>query len=153
MLIKVSVCGVCHTEIDEIEGRTPPRVYPVVPGHQVVGIVEKSRCNRLPFAGPAGFHHRYHTVWEPVVRALECLKPGGWLVILAMVRSDGVAGCWEWAFEVAISSAEIRRAGWLGSGALSPSSGDWGHGSQKVICFHIAGEPLSSGRKDFCVCG
>lgn len=40
--IKVSTCGVCHTELDEIEGRTPPPVYPIVPGHQVVGkVVEK----------------------------------------------------------------------------------------------------------------
>ena len=46
LLIKVSTCGVCHTEIDEIEGRTPPPVYPVVPGHQVVGIVEQSLGNR-----------------------------------------------------------------------------------------------------------
>ncbi len=43
LLIKVSACGVCHTEIDEIEGRTPPRHYPVVPGHQVVGTVEQTR--------------------------------------------------------------------------------------------------------------
>jgi propanol-preferring alcohol dehydrogenase len=43
LLIKVSTCGVCHTEIDEIEGRTPPSFYPLVPGHQVVGIVEQSR--------------------------------------------------------------------------------------------------------------
>jgi alcohol dehydrogenase, propanol-preferring len=42
LLIKVSACGVCHTEIDEIEGRTPPSAYPVVPGHQVVGRVEQS---------------------------------------------------------------------------------------------------------------
>jgi alcohol dehydrogenase, propanol-preferring len=42
ILIKVSVCGVCHTEIDEIEGRTPPPVYPIVPGHQVVGLVEEA---------------------------------------------------------------------------------------------------------------
>ena len=41
VLIKVSVCGVCHTELDEIEGRTPPPVLPVVLGHQVVGIVTK----------------------------------------------------------------------------------------------------------------
>lgn len=41
ILIKVSVCGVCHTELDEIEGRTPPETYPVVPGHQVVGTVEE----------------------------------------------------------------------------------------------------------------
>jgi propanol-preferring alcohol dehydrogenase len=39
-LIKVSACGVCHTELDEIEGRTPPRL-PVVLGHQVVGRVEQ----------------------------------------------------------------------------------------------------------------
>jgi len=38
ILIKVAACGVCHTELDEIEGRTPPRL-PVVPGHQVVGTV------------------------------------------------------------------------------------------------------------------
>jgi alcohol dehydrogenase, propanol-preferring len=37
ILIKVSACGVCHTELDEIEGRTPPPLLPVVPGHQVVG--------------------------------------------------------------------------------------------------------------------
>lgn len=41
VLIKVSCCGVCHTELDEIEGRTPPTVFPVVPGHQVIGIVGK----------------------------------------------------------------------------------------------------------------
>ena len=39
ILIKVAVCGVCHTELDEIEGRTPPPRLPVVPGHQVVGRV------------------------------------------------------------------------------------------------------------------
>lgn len=39
ILIKVSACGVCHTELDEIEGRTPPTTFPVVPGHQVVGTV------------------------------------------------------------------------------------------------------------------
>ena len=39
ILIKVSTCGVCHTELDEIEGRTPPPRFPIVLGHQVVGIV------------------------------------------------------------------------------------------------------------------
>ncbi len=37
--ISISTCGVCHTELDEIEGRTPPPVLPVVPGHQVIGRV------------------------------------------------------------------------------------------------------------------
>ncbi|MGD8256587.1 MAG: zinc-dependent alcohol dehydrogenase family protein [Desulfobacterales bacterium] len=39
VLIKVSRCGVCHTELDEIEGRLPPPHLPVVLGHQVVGQV------------------------------------------------------------------------------------------------------------------
>jgi alcohol dehydrogenase, propanol-preferring len=41
LLLKVLVCGICHTEIDEIEGRARPAVYPVIPGHQAVGIVEQ----------------------------------------------------------------------------------------------------------------
>ncbi|MDD5711571.1 MAG: alcohol dehydrogenase catalytic domain-containing protein, partial [Smithellaceae bacterium] len=39
ILVKVSACGICHTELDEIEGRTPPPVYPIVLGHQIVGTV------------------------------------------------------------------------------------------------------------------
>ena len=40
ILIKVFCCGVCHTELDEIEGRTPPPQYPVIPGHQLIGRVK-----------------------------------------------------------------------------------------------------------------
>ena len=39
ILVKVSACGVCHTELDEIEGRTPPPKLPAILGHQVVGRV------------------------------------------------------------------------------------------------------------------
>ncbi len=39
LLLEVRVCGVCHTELDEIEGRTPPASLPVVPGHEVVARV------------------------------------------------------------------------------------------------------------------
>lgn len=48
ILVKVSACGICHTELDEIEGRTPPPYLPIVPGHQVVGRVERTyskTCN------------------------------------------------------------------------------------------------------------
>lgn len=38
--IRVSACGVCHTELDEIEGRTAPPKLPVVPGHEVIGRVD-----------------------------------------------------------------------------------------------------------------
>jgi propanol-preferring alcohol dehydrogenase len=40
VLLRVTRCGVCHTELDEIEGRTPPPGLPVIPGHQVVGVIE-----------------------------------------------------------------------------------------------------------------
>ena len=62
ILIRVSACGVCHTELDEIEGRlTPPRL-PVVPGHEVVGGVEKSGKDASVFApgarvGVGWIHH------------------------------------------------------------------------------------------------
>jgi propanol-preferring alcohol dehydrogenase len=42
VLIRVSACGVCHTELDEIEGRTPPSRLPMVLGHQVVGKIAAS---------------------------------------------------------------------------------------------------------------
>lgn len=61
LLLEVKVCGVCHTEIDEIEGRTPPRRLPMVLGHQVVGTVlargdEVSRVAEGTRVGVAWIH-------------------------------------------------------------------------------------------------
>ncbi|TKB27391.1 zinc-binding alcohol dehydrogenase family protein [Desulfopila sp. IMCC35006] len=42
ILVQVAVCGVCHTELDIIEGRTPPPRLPLIPGHQVVGRIQAS---------------------------------------------------------------------------------------------------------------
>lgn len=39
ILIKVHCCGICHTEIDEIEGRANPAYLPMIPGHQITGEV------------------------------------------------------------------------------------------------------------------
>jgi propanol-preferring alcohol dehydrogenase len=39
VLIRVTACGICHTELDEIEGRAAPPHLPVVPGHEVIGRV------------------------------------------------------------------------------------------------------------------
>jgi len=38
--IKVSVCGVCHTDLHTVEGEIHPPHYPLTPGHQVIGHVE-----------------------------------------------------------------------------------------------------------------
>ena len=42
VLLEVLACGVCHTELDEIEGRTAPPFFPVIPGHEVVGRIVKT---------------------------------------------------------------------------------------------------------------
>lgn len=54
-LLRLSHCGVCHTELDEIEGRTPPPRLPVILGHQAVGVVERldAPTQRPPAAQPA----------------------------------------------------------------------------------------------------
>jgi alcohol dehydrogenase, propanol-preferring len=41
VLVRVRACGVCRTDLHVIEGELPPRKSPVIPGHQVVGIVEQ----------------------------------------------------------------------------------------------------------------
>jgi alcohol dehydrogenase, propanol-preferring len=44
LLVEVSACGVCHTELDEIEGRTPPSRFPMILGHEIVGrVVQRGR--------------------------------------------------------------------------------------------------------------
>jgi len=40
VLVKVKVCGVCHTDLHTVEGELPEVKLPVIPGHQVVGIAE-----------------------------------------------------------------------------------------------------------------
>jgi len=40
LLIRVRVCGVCHTDLHIVEGEIPLPKLPVVPGHQIVGTVE-----------------------------------------------------------------------------------------------------------------
>jgi propanol-preferring alcohol dehydrogenase len=49
ILVKISACCVCHTELDEIEGRTPPPQLPVIPGHQVIGRVAKIGAGAATF--------------------------------------------------------------------------------------------------------
>ncbi len=62
LLLQVAVCGVCHTELDEIEGRTPPHHLPVIPGHQVIGRVAACGARVKGWklgerAGAAWIHH------------------------------------------------------------------------------------------------
>ena len=57
VLLRVTRCGVCHTELDEIEERTPPPKLPVILGHQVVGVVIESGGSPRENQGGAGGLH------------------------------------------------------------------------------------------------
>lgn len=48
--VRVHACGVCRTDLHVIEGELPPRKSPVIPGHQVVGLVEQLGKNAKRFA-------------------------------------------------------------------------------------------------------
>ncbi len=52
VLLKVSACGVCHTDLHTLEGDIHPPRLPVTPGHQVVGRIEQ--LGPLPLDLPAG---------------------------------------------------------------------------------------------------
>lgn len=97
ILIKVSACGVCHTELDEIEGRLPPKL-PIVLGHQVVGEVVTSGPSALKFnsgdrVGVAWIHSacgKCHFCKEgkenlcPEFRGTGCHVDGGYAQYMAV---------------------------------------------------------------------
>ncbi|MCE5330436.1 zinc-dependent alcohol dehydrogenase family protein [bacterium] len=49
IVIKVSACGICRTELDQVEGRISPPKLPVILGHQPVGIVSGLGKNVIKF--------------------------------------------------------------------------------------------------------
>lgn len=42
VLVRVQVCGVCRTDLHVIEGELPPKLSPVIPGHQVIGRIHET---------------------------------------------------------------------------------------------------------------
>jgi alcohol dehydrogenase, propanol-preferring len=50
VLVRVQVCGVCRTDLHVIEGELPPKLSPVIPGHQVVGRIQETGPNATRFA-------------------------------------------------------------------------------------------------------
>jgi len=65
ILVKVSACGVCHTELDEIEGRLQPNL-PVILGHEIVGRVESlgSEATRYSIGDRVGIAWIYSACGE-----------------------------------------------------------------------------------------
>jgi propanol-preferring alcohol dehydrogenase len=63
VLVRVSYCGVCRTDLHVIEGELAPRKSPVIPGHQVIGVIEKlgPGASRFPVGARVGIAWLHHT--------------------------------------------------------------------------------------------
>ncbi len=48
VLLRVRVCGVCRTDLHIADGELPPLKQPLIPGHQIVGIIEGGASPELP---------------------------------------------------------------------------------------------------------
>lgn len=124
VLIQVRGCGVCHTELDEIEGRTPPPDLPMTPGHQVVGEVtaEGPGCTRNLRGKRVGVawigHACGHCKWCregrenlcPEFRATGRDLPGGYAEYMVMDEA--------FAHELPESLPDIEAAPLLCAGAV-----------------------------------
>jgi propanol-preferring alcohol dehydrogenase len=45
VLVRVTACGICRTDLHVVEGELPPRQPNIVLGHQIVGVIERSGRN------------------------------------------------------------------------------------------------------------
>ena len=63
ILVRVKMCGVCRTDLHVVEGELPPRQCPIIPGHQVVGVVEKlgEGVRRFRLGARVGIAWLHHT--------------------------------------------------------------------------------------------
>jgi propanol-preferring alcohol dehydrogenase len=63
ILVNVKACGICHTDLHTVEGEMELPKMPLIPGHQVVGVVEKTgeRVARFKKGDRVGMAWLYHT--------------------------------------------------------------------------------------------
>jgi propanol-preferring alcohol dehydrogenase len=63
ILVRVKACGVCRTDLHVVEGELKPRKLPLIPGHQVVGVIEKigPEAHRFPVGARVGIAWLHET--------------------------------------------------------------------------------------------
>jgi len=59
VLLRVEACGVCRTDLHVVDGELTEPTLPLVPGHQIVGVVEDGRRLGVPWLGWTCGHCRY----------------------------------------------------------------------------------------------
>lgn len=116
--IRVATCGVCHTELDEIEGRTAPPHLPVVPGHQVIGHVDACGADATQHAagdrvGVGWIHHSTGSRKENLsaeFRATGRDEDGGYAQYMTVPQA--------YAYPVPIAFTDVEAAPLLCAGAV-----------------------------------
>jgi propanol-preferring alcohol dehydrogenase len=63
VLVRVSYCGVCRTDLHVIEGELAPQKSPVIPGHQVIGVIEKLGSSGTPGSSRFAIGTRVGIAW------------------------------------------------------------------------------------------
>jgi len=63
VLVRISFCGVCRTDLHVIERELVPQKSPVIPGHQVIGFIKQlgPGANRFPVGARVGVAWLHHT--------------------------------------------------------------------------------------------
>jgi D-arabinose 1-dehydrogenase-like Zn-dependent alcohol dehydrogenase len=63
ILVRVKACGVCRTDLHVVEGELKPRKSPLIPGHQVVGVIQKMgpEARRFPVGARVGIAWLHQT--------------------------------------------------------------------------------------------
>lgn len=118
VLLKVSACGVCHTELDEIEGRTPPSRFPMVLGHEVVGRVvecgKRARRHRVGDRLGVGWIHsstgQADENLSPQFRATGRDAPGGYAEFMTVPE--------DYAYPIPDVWTDVEAAPLLCAGAI-----------------------------------
>lgn len=127
--VRVLACGVCHTELDEIEGRTAPPYLPVVPGHEVVGRIDRIGpgvdVGRLgERVGVGWIHHSDGTAEEnvsPAFRATGRDVDGGYAEYMTVPSA--------YAFAIPERFSDVEAAPLLCAGAI-------GHRALRLASLH-----------------
>ncbi|MFQ5667781.1 MAG: zinc-dependent alcohol dehydrogenase family protein [Candidatus Binatia bacterium] len=154
--VRVEACGVCRTDLHVVEGELPPRTPHIVPGHQVVGTVDRCGANVTRFkkgdrVGIAWLRSTCGTCWNchagrenlcPQARFTGYHEDGGYAEY-ALVRED-----FAYALPATLGSAEatpLLCAGIIGYRALCRAEirpgcrlGLYGFGSSAHIAIQVA---------------
>ncbi|HEY6393916.1 MAG TPA: zinc-dependent alcohol dehydrogenase family protein, partial [Candidatus Binataceae bacterium] len=72
ILVKIKTCGVCRTDLHVAEGDLPPRHPRIIPGHEIVGIVEKRGVGAMRF--PQGVRVGIAWLRETCGRCVYCRR-------------------------------------------------------------------------------